>query len=316
MKPKSYAFRVTESQKGYTLLDYLTERLPSALGVVLSKSKIRKLIFAGAVYVDGARSQNVGLVLKTQNEVKAFVDLARLQSDNPSQQKKIEIAENEVCFEDKDIIVINNPAGIPTQATVDNSRDQLYAAVQRFLVAKYGEDSYCGLHHRLDYDTSGLILFTKRKYANRWVSDLFKERKISKTYHAIAKKNKRSPGDSWEIKNHIDRAKNKGGGRVIHMEEVRSGGDLAHTRFKILKNLQNSLQLLECSPLTGRTHQIRIHLKLSQQSILGDVLYGGEKSQRIFLHAKLLEFVHGGTGKQLKIDSPYPIEMENLVIPI
>jgi 23S rRNA pseudouridine1911/1915/1917 synthase len=314
MKPKSYAFRVEESKKGTTLLDYLTTELPSALGVALSKSKIRKLIFAGAVYVEGSRALNVGLVLKPKSEVKAFVDLQKLQSDRPSQQKKIEITQSEVSYEDREIIVINKPAGVPTQATVDNSRDHLYAAVQRYLIQKDGPGAYCGLHHRLDYDTSGLILFTKKKSANFWVSELFKNRKISKTYHAIAKKNKRGPGDSWTIKNHIARAKNKGGGRVIHMEEVRSGGDLAHTEFTIIKNLENSLQLLECRPLTGRTHQIRIHLKLSQQPILGDLLYGGEKSTRIFLHAKSLQFIHGGTQKPLKIDSAYPIEMEKLII--
>lgn len=312
MKPKSYTFQVNESSKGSTLLDYLTNELPAALGITLSKSKIRKLIFAGAVYVEGSRTQNVGLVLKPKNEVKAFIDLQKLQSDRPSQQKKIELTESDISFEDREIIVVNKPAGIPTQGTVDNNRDHLYAAVQRYLTQR-GED-YCGLHHRLDYDTSGLVLFTKKRSANLWVSELFKNRKIIKTYHAITKQTKRLPGDYWEIKNHIARAKNKGGGRVIHMEEVNSGGDSALTQFKVLKNLPNALQLLECRPLTGRTHQIRVHLKLSQQPILGDVLYSGEKSSRIFLHAKSLEFIHGGTLKPIRIDSAYPIEMDKLIV--
>jgi len=312
MKPQSYKFKLEKSHQVLNLVDFLSQELTQALGVTISKSKIRMLVFAGAVYVDGKRMQIANFPLNRSSQVMVYVDLNRLQKDRASQQKKIELDSSHIVYEDSEIIVVNKPAGLPTQATVDNSRDHLFAAVIRFLSQRENKEVYVGLHHRLDYDTSGLILFTKKKSANFWVSELFKNRKIRKIYHAITEKRRQS-GETWEIKNHIARAKDKNGGRVIHMEEVHSGGDLAHTQFKILKDLPNQLQLVECRPLTGRTHQIRLHLKLSHQPILGDVLYGGNKSDRIYLHARELEFVHGGTHKQIKVECPYPNEMARLI---
>ncbi len=309
MKPKSYTLKVPKTKHGATLLDFLSAELPSNVGITLSKSKVRMLIFAGAVYVNDKRVQKVAFTLDANSEVKAFIDLQRLQKDRSTQQKKLELSGQEIAYEDDDIIVVNKPSGIPTQATVDTSRDHLFAAVQRFLNEREGKEVYLGLHHRLDFDTSGLILFTKRKSANKWVSELFKDRKIQKTYHAISSigtgTNKRSPKTRWEIKNHIARAKNKTGGRVIHMEAVNSGGDLAHTTFMILKNVSDT-QLIECQPHTGRTHQIRIHLQISGQPIVGDMLYGGRSADRILLHAKALSFIHGSTKRPLRIEADYP----------
>jgi 23S rRNA-/tRNA-specific pseudouridylate synthase len=103
----------------------------------------------------------------------------------PQNHPLFEFLSDYVCHEGDGFIVVNKPSGWPTQGTVDRSRDHLFAAVQRWQKTRAGKEAYVGLHHRLDRETSGLVLFTTDRRRNLWASQLFQQRQIQKTYMAI-----------------------------------------------------------------------------------------------------------------------------------
>ncbi|MGE3973760.1 MAG: RluA family pseudouridine synthase [Bdellovibrionales bacterium] len=308
MSSQHIKFQVTKDHVGKRLDHYLAEVLPAKMGVDLSRSKIRQLIIAGGVYLNKQRVRIASKELRIGAIVETRVDLKKLQSTSPARNKIFELTEEGILYEDSEIIVVNKPSGLPTQPTLDEARDHLFASVKRFLAKRDGHESYVGLHHRLDYETSGIVLFTKKQSANKWVSDLFRDREIQKTYHALTVLG----GDKteWEVENHLARAK-KGTGKVQHMIEVTSGGDYAHTLFQILTSTAK-YHLVEAQPQTGRTHQIRVHLQQSGLPIVGDVLYGGPKSERVMLHAFQLEFHHPTLKQNLAIECPPPEDFQKL----
>ncbi|MEQ1875153.1 MAG: RluA family pseudouridine synthase [Bdellovibrionia bacterium] len=311
---KKLSFKVDPEGRGQRLDNYLTRVLANALPQVMSKAKARKLIMAGAGYLNQKRVRIASKELIQGALVDVILDTERLFSDKASNQAAFEVQGRDVLFEDKWLIVVNKPAGIPTQATLDQARDHLYAAVQRFLKRRDGHDPYCGLHHRLDFDTSGVVLFTKMREANAGVSAIFAERLAHKTYQAVSWniEGKARPAP-WMIKNHLDRAGKTGKDRM-RFKSVSAGGDFAETRFEVLaKDLDRVL--IQAEPKTGRTHQIRVHLSEQGLPILGDPIYGlrerePRRSPRLMLHAYRLEFPHPITGAKIKVESPLPAEFE------
>ena len=204
-----------------------------------------------------------------------------------------------ILFEDDWLIVVNKPAGLPTQPTLDARRASVHSTLEAFLRQRDGGTPYLGLHHRLDRDTSGLVLFTRDPRANKGTSALFAGKAVRKTYHALAVGGASAP-DAWEVENYLGEVGREG--KASRFGAVRSGGDPARTSFRILERLPGAL-LIEASPHTGRTHQIRVHLAEGGHAILGDPFYGGPSQVRIrggsavaiprvMLHAAALEFVH------------------------
>jgi RluA family pseudouridine synthase len=308
MSSQHIRFQVTSAHVGKRLDHYLAEVLPPKMGVDISRSKIRGLIVVGAVFLNKKRVRIASKELILGATVEIRIDLQKLQADQPARNEKYELSDDHVLYEDSEIIIVNKPSGLPTQPTLDQARDHLFASVKRFMTKRDGRESYLGLHHRLDYETSGIVLFTKKQSANKWVSDLFRDRQIQKTYHALTTLGKVEP--EWEIENHLAREK-KGTGKVQHMVPVTSGGDYAHTLFEHLSSTKKC-HLIEARPQTGRTHQIRVHLKESGIPIIGDILYGGPKSERVMLHAYQLEFFHPGLEKELKIECPPPEDFQKI----
>ncbi len=207
----------------------------------------------------------------------------------------------QILFEDEYLLIVNKPAGIPSQPTVDPKRPSVYTLLQ-----KQFPQLTLFLHHRLDKDTTGVYLLSKSSKANKPLTDMFREHKFQKTYLSINKKNLEWTQREWKVTNHLAPVKN-GKKQLMRMVVVNKGGWYAETDFKIIKELKNSnLILLESKPLTGRTHQIRVHSALNKMPILGDFLYGGksELSSQILLHAQKLEFNHPITRVPLIIESP------------
>lgn len=180
------------------------------------------------------------------------------------------------------------------------------------------------MHHRLDYETSGVFLLSKAKVANGPLTEMFKSHSFEKIYHCLSRPNTLTAGkkvtcqilqadqSEWIIKNFMAPA--KGMGKKTRMISVKSGGWPAETRFKIL-NTTPQFHYIQCSPKTGRTHQIRQHLQESYRSILGDNIYGGKSSDvpRLMLHAFQLNFPHPITKVQTNVEAALPSDFKKVL---
>ena len=223
-----------------------------------------------------------------------------------------------MLFEDEWLLVVDKPAGMPTQPTLDARRASIFSTLKEYLQQRDGGTPYLGLHHRLDRDTSGVLLFTKDRKANAGTAALFAGKTMRKTYQALAVAGAACP-DSWEVKNYLGVIGRVG--KAGKYGAVRSGGDPAQTSFRVLERLPGAL-LIEARPHTGRTHQIRVHLAEDGHPILGDAFYGGPMqlpagpgrgvvpAARVMLHAGALEFLHPVTKAALLVRSPLPADFE------
>ena len=314
MPLKKLRLKTSLDHQGKRLDDVLTQWLSEALKQPVSKGKARKLIIAGAVYLNAKRVRIASKELRSNAWVEVFLDLEKLNSTTRDQDQPFEMTQGHVLFEDEDLIAVNKPPGLPTQPTLDEARENLFLSVKKFLAKREQKsitDIYLGLHHRLDRDTSGVILFTKSKRANPGVAQLFTEHLAQKTYQALcSEEGAEGLQDSWEIRNYLGKDK-RAGSKANRYCSVRSGGDFAHTKFRVLERDGNLLRV-EAQPLTGRTHQIRVHLSEFGLPILGDSHYGGkskvgaEEIPRVMLHAVSLSFPHPLSGEKVWIQSPLP----------
>lgn len=305
--PKKYSFTASPEDQGKRLDQALAEWLPQALGRPISKGKVRKLVIAGAVYLNRSRVRIASKELRNGAKVEVYVDFEKLESDATRADRAFEMSERDILFEDEFLIAVNKPAGLPTQPTLDEARENLFAVVKKFLKVRTGEaDPYLGLHHRLDRDTSGVILFTKKKEANAGIAEIFSGREAQKVYQALTGKPRGShQPDQFEVKNYLGKA--KGSGKKAIFTAVHSGGDFAHTSFRVLERLPRAY-VVEAMPHTGRTHQIRVHLAEGGTPILGDATYGGDRTlaPRLMLHAASLTFPHPIHQTQISVHSPLP----------
>lgn len=222
-----------------------------------------------------------------------------------------ELSQEHIVLRTSDYLVVSKPSGWPTQGTPDKRRDHLYAAVQRWARREFGSRAYVGLHHRLDRDTSGLVLFTLRKEANVWASHLFQQRQISKHYRCLVRPPAAPFTPPSRVENHLKKSKTKrkSGPKsgLMRMIATSSGGDFAATEFLLLEERSQCL-LLEARPETGRMHQIRVHCESFAAPIWGDPLYGGPRAPRLMLHAFKLIFPDP-TGVMVEVQSPLPGDM-------
>lgn len=297
--------------------DFLLAALPAALERIpdapaMSKSKLRRLVVAGAVSVGGKQTRNMTQNLTAGTKVAVRFDTDKFAFEKQNDDIAFELTPERILFEDELVIAVDKPAGFPTEATMVASRDHLHAAVTRYLASRDGAESpYVGLHHRLDRETSGVILFTKDRAANAAVHKMFLEHLAQKTYQALAVRPAKMPKTAFTVENELGRisAKSAAG----KWGAVTKGGDHAVTVFRILETGKRAL-LVEARPLTGRTHQIRVHLALEGLPILGDVLYGGPSLSggisfpRVMLHARTLAFPHPADGRTVTVSAPLPAD--------
>ena len=319
---------VARDEVGIRLDGFLAAWLPTALETAVSRSAVRRLIMAGAIAVNGRAVRRPGLVLDAGWRVEARVDLARLSAaaggtglPTAPGQASSEALPFGVLYRDPWLIAVAKPAGLLVHASADVRRPDLFAMLRLLVGGEPRDDAatsgapYLGLHHRLDVDTSGVMLFTLDPAANGPLSRAFAEHKVEKVYHALVARPAAALPDRW-----IEEAPlaMTGTGRRARMSAVSSGGMAAETAFEVVRWLRAAL-LIEVRPKTGRKHQIRAHLAARGLPILGDVRYGGASETagihvpRVMLHACTLRLLHPVTGAPLEIRCPYPQDFHDLL---
>ena len=319
---------VTQKEK---LDAFLRKELPSIFpesdNTQLSNSKIRRLIIAGGVSVNSRQCRVPSYDLYPGSKVSVSVDEKKFFFEKQPDDIQFTLTSENVLFEDDSIIVVNKPAFFPTEETMVKSRNNMHQAVIDYLWKKnpsLRNPPYAGIMHRLDRETSGVLLFTKNRQVNQAVHDMFEKHTAVKKYRAVCSFNKKlqsqktasfnssdlKKGFTFTADNFIGRISLKSQGCKIGILPETKGGQRAVTDFEIA-DIKNELYFVDCVLHTGRTHQIRVHLSSSGLPILGDELYGGktgfEKNKgRIMLHAKSLTFPHPVTGKIITVEAPLP----------
>lgn len=212
------------------------------------------------------------------------------------------ITPEQIIFEDRVLLVGNKPSGMPSSATLKKDQAHFYGALQKYLDEREGRATYLAIHHRLDQDTSGLLLFCKKKSFNKAVSDLFLHKKIKKTYLAMVhlEKDELTP----IVKNFLRRSKKSP--MMMESCQAEDQGQSAETHFALLFQ-QAKMALISAQPMTGRMHQIRVHLNELHAPVVGDNVYGpGKDGPHLLLHAWKLEFPHPETGILMTVQVPPP----------
>lgn len=278
-------WRVSQNESGLSLIQFLS----SKLGPHISARQIKRELEHNACTINGRierfASKKVGL-----GDSISYVN----RSVTP--QQKMSFQQTDILYEDKDLVVYNKPAG------VSSTPEDLLVKLLPYFASLY-------LVHRLDRDTTGILLLAKNKETLEQLENAFRERKVKKTYLAIVDG---YPEEQGIIDNHLAKVHTYQGQAI--WGSVEKGGVRAITAWKRLAKGKHA-SLIECYPETGRTHQIRVHCSGIGHPILGDVQYGKRftctyKSQRTLLHASAIEFFHPHLQKNVKFQVPIPLDFQ------
>ncbi|MGH6719818.1 MAG: RluA family pseudouridine synthase [Alphaproteobacteria bacterium] len=307
--------RIGVEDKGQRVDKVLAARLPE-----LSRARLQALIRAGRLVAGGAT------ITDPSHRVKpgATYRLACPPATEP--EVRGEAIPLVVLYEDDELIVVDKPAGLVIHPGAGNPRGTLVNALIahcRGRLAGVGGVLRPGIVHRIDKDTSGLVVAAKTDRAHHDLARQFAARTIERAYLAIVRGRPARPAGD------IEGAIGRDPGQRKRMAVVRRGGKAALTRYKVVRAFGEAAALVECRLATGRTHQIRVHMAAIGHPVVGDPVYGrgprggankpGSSSSllarfpRQALHAHALGFGHPVTGKTLRFQSPIPDDMDRLL---
>ena len=205
-----------------------------------------------------------------------------------------------ILHQDADLLAVDKPAFVSTHAPEPDRKDDAHSRVMASLQEAGDARPYLGIHQRLDRDTSGVLVFTRRKEANRAMAEQFEGRRVQKTYVA-AVLGKLGP-ERGVLRHKLVPGRD---GVMLALPPTAREGQEAITRWRVLAR-RGDRALLELTPETGRTHQIRVQLAAAGAPIAGDPVYGGAPATRLLLHAAALGLRHPGTGQPVTFRSPVP----------
>ena len=263
----------------------------------LSRSRVASLMEEGLCEAGGKEIRKAGTKIPAGQEVILRVPAPR---EATPQAEEIPL---EVLYEDEDLAVVIKPRGMVVHPAAGHPDGTLVNALLARLdtLGGIGGELRPGIVHRLDKDTSGLMLVAKNDKTQAALSQMLKDREIEKHYRALAEGRMKEP--EGEIDAPIDRSKKDRKKMAVDPE-----GRPAVTRWKVLAEGRDCT-LLDVHILTGRTHQIRVHLKSIHHPVCGDPLYGFEKGVKVpclMLHAYSLAFVHPRTKEEMAFQAPVP----------
>ncbi|MCB4859966.1 RluA family pseudouridine synthase [Sphingobium sp. PNB] len=305
---------IGEAQAGMRLDKALAELVPD-----LSRERLKALIVEGQVTEDpgkgGARSPNPSMKVAAGQ---AFAIALPPPVEAEAVAQDIPLV---VVHEDADLIVIDKPAGLVVHPAAGNLDGTLVNALLHHCqgqLSGIGGVARPGIVHRIDKDTSGLLVVAKSDRAHEGLAQQFKAHSIDRLYAAIVygvPQPATGTIDTWIGRSDADRKK-----MAVHRE---GRGKHAVTHYRTMERLRGAA-MVECRLETGRTHQVRVHMAHLGHPLIGDPVYGRERKgfksiletlgfERQALHAKRLGFIHPLTGEALSFDSKLPVDMQELL---
>ena len=297
-------FQFEESQSG-RLDKFLVQRLPE-----FSRARLQGLIADGFVLVNGQAAKKSGQMIDAGAKIEVRV---------PPPVPSALVGENiplDIIFENDDLLVVNKPAGMVVHPAAGHETGTLVHAVLGYEpdLEGIGGEERPGVVHRLDKETSGLIVLAKNERAHRWLQDQFRLRTVEKTYLALVDGAPPTPAGRVEAPIGRDSAHRK----KMAIQSAGKGRE-AVSEFKTLESFKN-YTLLEFRPHTGRTHQIRLHCLFLGCPIVGDSIYGKKKSslelKRHFLHAAKLKIILPNEKQARTFEAPLPVELSDVLAQI
>ncbi len=293
---ESDLFLVAKEESGLRIDKLLSQRVEGK-----SRSYFQYLLREGSVFLNG-KSVKKSAIVSENDEIELFFIASPELSFEP------ENIPLNILFEDEEILVANKPAGMVVHPAFGHwSSTFVHALLFHCKSLKISQENLRpGIVHRLDKDTSGLLLAAKTERAHRALILQFQERKIEKEYLALAVGKTPNITLSAPIGRHPVRRKEMC---------VLENGKEAVTHFELI-SYREPISLISARPKTGRTHQIRVHLKHIGTPLLGDLVYGKKSSLPVFrqmLHAYKLSFLHPITLVPLSLRAPIPEDMKNLI---
>jgi 23S rRNA pseudouridine1911/1915/1917 synthase len=299
-------FDIDASTAGQRLDRYLVQVMQD-----VSRTAVQQLITSGAVLVNGRQSKP-GYMLRGGDTVQV-APVARLDTQQPARPLALPL---DIVYEDADILVVNKPAGLVVHPAPGHHDDTLVNALLAYLPALGADNAEtpgsplrAGIIHRLDKDTSGLLIVAKHTRARLALLEQQKRHEIIKRYLALVE------GVVSLDQGIIDAPIGRDPRHRQHMAITAVASREARTHFRVLQRFaRHTLLLLQLE--TGRTHQIRLHLKAIGHPVVGDPAYGsgtalkGVTLTRQFLHAYQLQFRHPITCEMLKLEAPLPADLQ------
>ena len=292
---------VTSGEAGQRLDRYLASVLSD-----ISRTSIQQSIAGGAVLVNGQASK-AGYTLRTGDEIQ-LVSLAPKATTSKVRPQFLPL---DIVYEDEDVLVVNKAAGMVVHPAPGHHDDTLVNALLAYLpdLQGVGADARPGIVHRLDKDTSGLMIVVRHARAHAVLVEQMKRHAIVKRYIALVE------GNIALDQGSIDAPIGRDPRHRQQMAITAVGSREARTHFRVLERFaRHTLLLLQLE--TGRTHQIRLHLKAIGHPVVGDPVYGsGSVFKRVplkrqFLHASQLQFTHPITGKSMEFEAPLPDDLQ------
>jgi len=258
----------------------------------LSRRRARVLLDLGGVFVDGARTKMAGRLMKAGQGVVAnlggALDRATKAVGTSARARDEEgLPRHALVHEDEDLIVVEKPAGLLTAPTPESDRNNLVSLLSRV----GGHKRPVFVVHRIDLDTSGLLVFARNDDTNKVLSEMFRRHDLVREYLAVA---------AGAVP------------QALALVERPVGGKRAVTHLSVVERFGERATLLRARLETGRTHQIRLHLQAEGHPVLGDATYGRRTDfdpPRMALHATRLAFAHPRTGAALDFLSPWPADL-------
>lgn len=292
-----------------------------------SRARLQGLIKEGAVTVNGVTEKKGSTKMEMQDVIEVVIPPVKSATPQP---QDIPL---DIVYEDDDLLVINKQAGLVVHPGAGNHDGTLVNALLHHCgdsLSGIGGVSRPGIVHRLDKETSGLMIVAKHDKAHQGMSEQLADRSLSRVYHAIVLKAPMPPVGKIDMA--IARDPHN---RLKMTTRIRGGGRAAVTHYKLLRNFKDCFSLVECRLESGRTHQIRVHMQALGHPLLGDAVYGGQATQtqalvkrldaaagvakavlsfpRQALHAKEINFVHPVSGDNMRFESDYADDFRRML---